>query len=77
VLATPNGDLEEVPLTGSNRTKLEKEFGFSLKELEDKYPTAKKQAEDAPDVSPENIPDWNQMNEKQQSVYREAYKRRW
>jgi hypothetical protein len=77
VLATPNGELDEVPLTGSNRTKLEKEFGFSLSELEEKFPDIKKEAESLPQAGPENIPDWNQMNEKQQNVYREAYKRRW
>ncbi len=76
VLVDEQGILKEIPLQGSNKTKLEKEFGFSLDELETKFPDLKKQADELPVVGVEAIPEYHTLNDKQKAVYREAYNRR-
>lgn len=76
VLVDREGMLKEVPLTGSNRKKLEQEFGFSLDELEKKFPDVKKQADELPVATVEAVPEWNTLNEKQKDVYRKAWEKR-
>jgi len=76
LLAGEDGVIEEVPLTGPNRTKLEQEFGFSLDELEKKFPNAKKQEEEMPETPVEDMPSWNSKTEAEQAVYRKAWERR-
>lgn len=76
LLAGEDGVIEEVLLTGPNRTKIEKEFGFSLDELEKKFPNAKKQAEEMPVTPVEDMPSWNSKTEAEQAVYRKAWERR-
>lgn len=76
LLAGEDGVIEEVLLTGPNRTKIEKEFGFSLDELEKKFPNAKKQAEEMPVTPVEDIPSWNSKTKAEQAVYRKAWERR-
>lgn len=66
----------EIPFTGNNRVKLEKEFGFNLDEINARYGNLEKEAEDFPQSQLESMPGWNDLSEAAKQMYRNAYNER-